>query len=394
MKRFFMNIKSVVTLMATSALIAFSSVSCQYDDTAIWDKFDEIEQELADLRMQLETELNAIKDLINGQVTVKDVKQQNDGSKVITLSDGSKITVYPKGAGVPGNIVTVVSDGGVMYWAMYDGLGNANPIMVNGQKVPVADVAPKTQIVDGAIEVSFDGGNTWIKTGYTESVADSIITDIEVVYSDWQTDSEDNPVALYCKITLADGSVVKVGMQNGKMVLPFDMIFVPYGSEVPFTLDVADAADYIHTTPRGWECDVEHNVKMGTMTLNFHAPTYEEVASGEAVAEGVAKLMVVFNNGSSAIASIKLSTSPAEVFFTFDGVYVEAGYGTNYLLCGIIGSKNFNLDTYVTNCNKILADGSTMSGIYQIAFMETQSTYIPYSELRSSSLKAGDEYIF
>jgi hypothetical protein len=389
-----MNIKSVVTLMATSALIAFSSVSCQYDDTAIWDKFDEIEQELADLRMQLETELNAIKDLINGQVTVKDVKQQNDGSKVITLSDGSKITVYPKGAGVPGNIVTVVSDGGVMYWAMYDGLGNANPILVNGQKVPVADVAPKTQIVDGAIEVSFDGGNTWIKTGYTESVADSIITDIEVVYSDWQTDSEGNPVALYCKITLADGSVVKVGMQNGKMVLPFDMIFVPYGSEVPFSLEVADAADYIHTTPRGWECDVEHNVKMGTMTLNFHAPTYEEVASGEAVAEGVAKLMVVFNNGSSAIASIKLSTSPAEVFFTFDGVYVEAGYGTNYLLCGIIGSKNFNLDTYVTNCNKILADGSTMSGIYQIAFMETQSTYIPYSELRSSSLKAGDEYIF
>ena len=389
-----MNIKSVVTLMATTALIAFSSVSCQYDDTAIWDKFDEIEQELADLRMQLETELNAIKDLINGQVTVKDVKQQNDGSKVITLSDGSKITVYPKGAGVPGNIVTVVSDGGVMYWAMYDGLGNANPILVNGQKVPVADVAPKTQIVDGAIEVSFDGGNTWIKTGYTESVADSIITDIEVVYSDWQTDSEGNPVALYCKITLADGSVVKVGMQNGKMVLPFDMIFVPYGSEVPFSLEVADAADYIHTTPRGWECDVEHNVKMGTMTLNFHAPTYEEVASGEAVAEGVAKLMVVFNNGSSAIASIKLSTSPAEVFFTFDGVYVEAGYGTNYLLCGIIGSKNFNLDTYVTNCNKILADGSTMSGIYQIAFMETQSTYIPYSELRSSSLKAGDEYIF
>lgn len=389
-----MNIKSVVTLMATTALIAFSSVSCQYDDTAIWDKFDEIEQELADLRMQLETELNAIKDLINGQVTVKDVKQQNDGSKVITLSDGSKITVYPKGAGVPGNIVTVVSDGGVMYWAMYDGLGNANPILVNGQKVPVADVAPKTQIVDGAIEVSFDGGNTWIKTGYTESVADSIITDIEVVYSDWQTDSEGNPVALYCKITLADGSVVKVGMQNGKMVLPFDMIFVPYGSEVPFTLEVADAADYIHTTPRGWECDVEHNVKMGTMTLNFVAPTYEEIASGEAVAEGVAKLMVVFNNGSSAIASIKLSTSPAEVFFTYEGVYVEGGYGTNYLLCGIIGSKNFNLDTYVTNCNKILADGSTMSGIYQIAFMETQSTYIPYSELRSSSLKAGDEYIF
>lgn len=389
-----MNIKSVVTLIATTALVAFSSVSCQYDDSAIWNEIETIKQELADLRLQLETELNAIKDLVNGQVTIKEINQQNDGSKVVVLSDGSKITIYPKGSGVPANIITVVTEGDVMYWAMYDGLGNANPILVGGQKVPVADVAPQTQIVDGAIEVSFDGGNTWVKTGYTESVADSIITDIEVVYSDWQTDAEGNPVALYCKITMADGSIVKVGMQNGKLVLPFDSMFVPYGSDMPFYLDVSDVADFINTNPRGWECDVEHNAKRGSMSLRFYAPTYEQVQAGEAVAEGVAKLMVVFNNGSSAIASIKLSTSPAQVFFTYEGVHVEVGYGTDYLLCGIIGAKSFNLDNYVTNCNKILADGSTISGIYQASFMETQSIYIPYSELRSAALQAGTEYAF
>ena len=389
-----MNIKSVVTLIATTALVAFSSVSCQYDDSAIWKEIETIKQELADLRLQLETELNAIKDLVNGQVTIKEINQQNDGSKVVVLSDGSKITIYPKGSGVPANIITVVTEGDVMYWAMYDGLGNANPILVGGKKVPVADVAPQTQIVDGAIEVSFDGGNTWVKTGYTESVADSIITDIEVVYSDWQTDAEGNPVALYCKITMADGSIVKVGMQNGKLVLPFDSMFVPYGSDMPFYLEVSDVADFINTNPRGWECDVEHNAKRGSMSLCFYAPTYEQVQAGEAVAEGVAKLMVVFNNGSSAIASIKLSTSPAQVFFTYEGVHVEVGYGTDYLLCGIIGAKSFNLDNYVTNCNKILADGSTISGIYQASFMETQSIYIPYSELRSAALQAGTEYAF
>lgn len=389
-----MNIKSVATLMSAAALIAFSSVSCQYDDTALWGEVNSIKQELADLRLQLETELNAIKDLVNGQVTVKEVKQQNDGSKVVILSDGSKITIYPKGSGVPSDIVTVVSEGGVLYWAMYDGLGNANPIMVGGQKVPVADVVPQTQIVDGAIEVSFDGGSTWIKTGYTESVADSIIKDIEVVYSDWQTDTEGNPVALYCKITMADGSIVKVGMQNGKLVLPFDSMFVPYGSDMLFTIEADDVADFMTTTPRGWECEVEHNAKKGTITMNFFAPSYEAIQAGEAKGEGVAKLMVVFNNGSSAIASIKLSTSPAQVYFTYEGVYIEAGYGTNYLLCGIIGAKNFNLDTYVTNCNKVLADGSTLSGIYQASFMETSTMFIPYSELRSAALKAGDEYSF
>lgn len=394
MKKLLLNTKAAIRAIAMVAVVAISAVSCQYDDTDLWNEINGIKQELADLRLQLETELNAIKDLVNGQVTIEDVKQQNDGSKVIVLSDGSKITIYPKGSGVPSDIVTVVSEGGVMYWAMYDGLGNANPILVGGQKVPVADVAPKTQITDGAIEVSFDGGNTWIKTGYTESVADSIIKDVEVVYSDWQTDSEGNPVALYCKVTLADGSVVKVGMQNGKLVLPFDSMFVPYGSQMLFSLEVSDVADFINTNPRGWECDVEHNAKKGTMSMCFYAPTYEEIQAGEAVSEGVAKLMVVFNNGSSAIASIKLSTSPAQVYFTYEGVYIEAGYGTNYLLCGIIGAKNFNLDTYVTNCNKVLADGSTLSGIYQASFMETSTMYIPYSELRSAALKAGDEYSF
>ena len=389
-----MNIKSAMLSLAVASLMASSVVSCQYDDSALWEEVENIKQELADLRLQLETELNAIKDLVNGQVTVKEIKQQNDGSKVIVLSDGSKITVYPKGAGVPENIVTVTSEGGVMYWAMYDGIGNVQPILVNGQKVPVADVAPQTQVVDNAIEVSFDGGNTWIKTGYNQSVADSIITDIEVVYSDWQTDGDGNPVALYCKITMADGSIVKVGMQNGKLVLPYDMMFVPYGSDMVFTFNIDDVADFINTNPRGWECEVEHDAKRGTISLTVSAPTYEEVQSGEALAEGIAKLMVVFNNGSSAIASIKLSTTPAKVDFTFNGVYVEAGYGTNYLLCGIIGSNNFNLDTYVANCNKVLADGSTLSGIYQLAFMETQSAYIPYSDLRSAPLKAGDEYTF
>ncbi len=394
MKKFLLNAKATFSTIAMVAIVALSAVSCQYDDTDIWEEINNIKQELADLRAQLETELNAIKDLVNGQVTVKEVKQQNDGSKVIVLSDGSKITVYPKGAGVPENIVTVISENGVMYWAMYDGIGNAAPILVNGQKVPVADVAPQTQVVDGAIEVSFDGGNTWLKTGYDKSVADSIITDIEIVYSDWQTDSDGNPVALYCKITMADGSIVKVGMQNGKLVLPYDMMFVPYGSEMPFSLNIDDVADFMNTNPRGWESDIQHNAKERTISMTFYAPTYEEIESGEAVAEGIAKLMVVFNNGSSAIASIKLSTTPAKVNFTFDGVYVEAGYGTNYLLCGIIGVNNYNEETITNNCNKVLADGSTLSGVYQIAFMEENSTFIPYSSLRSATLKAGDSYTF
>jgi hypothetical protein len=106
MKRFFKNAKAIVASMLTVAVVSSSMVSCQYDDTEIWEKLDEIEQEIADLRTQVEQELNAIRDMVNGLVTVTDVKQQQDGSKQIILSDGTKINVYPEAAEVPANIVT------------------------------------------------------------------------------------------------------------------------------------------------------------------------------------------------------------------------------------------------------------------------------------------------
>ena len=393
MKNIFRNIKSIVASMTMVAMLATSAVSCQYDDADLWNEINNIKQELADLRASIESELNAIKELVNGQVTVTDVQQQADGSKQITLSDGTKISVYPKGDKLPDRIVTVYSEDGVLYWAMYDGLGNANPIMVGNQKVPVSDVAPMTQVVDGAIEVSFDGGKTWIKTGYEESTADSIITDIEVTYSDWQVDSEGNPQPLYCTITFADGSTMKLGMQNGKLVLPFDSMFVPYGSNMPFTLEIDDVADFMNTTPKGWECEVTLDAKNNRMILDFSAPEYEAIANGDAVNSGVAKLMVVFNNGSSAIASIKLSTNPANAYFTNEGVYIEAGYGTNYLLCGIIPASSFKAETMINSCNTVLG-GGTSQYVYQLSFMETFTEFVPYSELRSQSMVAGTEYVF
>lgn len=393
MRNIFRNIKSIAASLAVVAMLASSAVSCQYNDEALWNEIEQIKQELADLRASIESELNAIKELVNGQVTVTDVQQQADGSKVITLSDGTKISVYPKADEIPAGLVTVYTEGGVAYWAMYDSLGNPQPITVGGKYVPVAEVAPKAQVVDGAIEVSFDGGKTWIKTGYEESTADSIIKDIEITYSDWQTDSEGNPQPLYCTITFADGSTMKLGMQNGKLVMPFDSLFVPYGSEMPFTLEVEDVADFMTTTPKGWECEVEHDAKNGRMTLNFYAPKYEDIVAGNATDSGVAKLMVVFNNGSSAIASIKLSTNPATVYFTQKGVYVEVGYGTNYILCGIIPSASFKADTMINSCNTVLGGGSSQY-VYQLSFMESLTQFVAYNEMRTQAMVAGTEYTF
>lgn len=395
MKAFFRNIRSIISCAVVAAMIGSMVVSCSYDDSKLWGEIETIKGELAELRASVESELAAIRAIVEGSITIKSVEQQADGSKVITLSDNTKITVYPKGDKVPSDIVTIVDIDGVKYWGMFDKDGNAYPIMVNNNYVKVADVAPQTRINGDAIEISFDGGETWLTTGYTQSAADSIISNIEVVYSDWQTDAKGNPLALYSVITLVDGSVVKVGMQNGKLVLPYDTVFVAYETTTPFAIEVADAADFMTTTPDGWECDVEHDTKSGRMTLYFTAPTEAAVKSGMAEAEGVAKLFVSFNSGSAAIASIKLSTKPATVNFTTKGVNIEAAYGANYLLCGMVAKSEYNADAIARECNaQLAAPSSTIEGIVQIAFTEAMSKFVSYEELVKGELKAGAEYVF
>ena len=49
MRKVLLNIKSTLVMLAVLAGVAISAVSCQYDDTAVWEKFQEIEQEIAEL---------------------------------------------------------------------------------------------------------------------------------------------------------------------------------------------------------------------------------------------------------------------------------------------------------------------------------------------------------
>ena len=403
MKRFFMNLKAVVATIAMAAVVSSSLVSChheEFDDTAIWEEIDKIKKELASLREMVETEFFALNELVNGLVTVKDVKADKDGNTVVTLSDGTKITIHPKADKIPGNIVTVVTENidgvDVMYWAIYDGSGTAHAIIVDGKKVPVADVVPQTQIEGNSIQVSFDGGKTWVTTGYNESVADSIFDDIEVVYSEWQKDDEGNPLPLYCIFTMNDGSTLKVGMQHSRIILPYDSIYVPYGSKTPFKIeDVEDAADYMVTTPKGWECETKLNTKDNSITINFIAPTHAAIDENSAVIEGVVKLMVVYNNGSSAIASIKVTCNPVTVHFTADSVYLEAGYGTSYLLHAIATPNKFDTSILKGECDKVLNNG-TSDYVSQLTFMEEDNAKILYTELsyQNKDLVAGTEYVY
>lgn len=396
MKKYSTGIKNWFCRVAVVAMLAMPVTSCfsGYDDSEVRKEIEVLKGELAELEEQFNNEIAALKELLEGKIVVKSIEPKSDGSIVVTLSNDKSFTVYPKSESVPANLITVIEGtDGLLYWAMYDSKGNATVINDgNGNPIAVVDQTPELRISeDGkSVEVSFDGGATWIPTN-TESIADALISNIEVVYSEWQTDSEGNALPLYCIITLNDGAELKVGM-NSRLILDFDSVYVGAGTVAELVAIAEDASDFILTTPKGWSCEVSHDATAGRFKLNFSAPSSAEIKSGEAVGEGVAKFIVVFNNGMSAIASIKLSTTPVYYSYLMGNIVVTVGGGIEEIVCGLVEAGSFSANVAAENASKYLAD-RTQKTAYGVSFAETLSATISASKL-CSTLTPGAEYTF
>jgi hypothetical protein len=391
MKHNFMNFKSMVWGLALSVALAIGAVSCTpYDDTELNNRLEAIKGDIASLRESVENELASLRDLINGLIVIEEIKDNKDGSVEVILSNDSSFTVYPKGEAIPSGLVTVIeNEDGVLCWATYD-KGKAKLILVDGKPVPVSSTKPIVRVAeDGlSIEVSFDGGTTWIP-GYEESAADRLIGDIEVVYSEWQVDDEGNALPLYCLLTLADGTTVKVGM-NSRIILDSDIIYAAAGSKGSVVATAEGAVDFITTAPEGWSCEAE--LDNATITLTIGAPTSDAISAGKATADGVVKLYVVFDNGLSAISSIAVSTSPIFVSYGMDTITITTGGGVDNLLCGLATASSYDAATIAEEANKVLA-GGTSSAVYSVEFGENLSVTLKANEI-NPNLEYGVEYIF
>ena len=178
------SIKNIGFALLFAALsVVAESCTSPYDDSELRNDIEALKGDLAALKQSIESELGTLRDLVEGVVTVKSVEKMEDGRTVVTLSDDTRFTIYPEGTGLPANLVTMVEEDGVLYWAIYDETGTAVAIEVDGKRVAVSEVFPEMRVENDVIEVSFDGGKTWKATGYEQSVADTMIEAVEVVYS-------------------------------------------------------------------------------------------------------------------------------------------------------------------------------------------------------------------
>lgn len=160
MKKYFILLATAVLMMAGCAKEYDDSV-IKKDITELQGRVDKLETELA----KIQSNISSIQTLIagiQGQVAamdyVKGVEEIKDaqgvviGYKFIFANSESK-TFYLTDTGCVG----VVEIGGKYYWAV----GGQPVVDANGNKVEVS-VAPQVAVNNGKLQVSYDGGKSWI----------------------------------------------------------------------------------------------------------------------------------------------------------------------------------------------------------------------------------------
>lgn len=283
MRKIFANLKSVVALAVVAAMTL--SVSCMYDDTALTKRVDKVEKNLAALTEKVNAlggENASLESLLDGKLVITGVTTDEAGNKVVTLSDGSTITVLAECAGL------------------------------------------QYRVVDGVLEISADG-ETWVAV---TAAADCLVKEVRT--------NEDGSVTLVLaddtEFTSAVAEVIECEATRSA-------VYVVSGTpkEVRFTINDAVEDINVMNQPFGWSATVEEYVEapeveddyyeddyeVGPLAaggkdyvLKINAPSYELIKAGYAATEGV--VSVHFNTAAGACKVLKVEVTLAELTLAVD----------------------------------------------------------------------------
>lgn len=217
-------------------------------------------------------------------VNVINVAKNEAGDVVITFADKSTVTVPANPAT---GIVTVV-DG---QWA----------VVVNGEVTPLeAEVNPDTKlafkVVENVLNVSYDGGETWVPTGAV--VNDD--TTINVVEG-----FEYNEGDPYLTLTVGgkEYTLPVYKADNSSLVLGRTDYFIMYGAKKSVELKAEGVAEYyVMSKPDGWKANFEGS------TLYVVAPAKKVFEMGAAEAEGEVLVHATTDEGKCKVVKLNVET--------------------------------------------------------------------------------------
>ena len=279
MRKIFTTLKSVVaaTVIAAMAL----AVSCSYDDTALKNDVEQIKQDLtaltervASLETKLQSEIDAVKALIAGQVVVTGVEKDADGNQTITLSNGETITVLA-------------------------------PVGCTCEPAAPCTCDPlQYKIEDDVLYVSADGQNWLPINGVT---AECVVASIVV--------NEDGTAT----VTLANGEVFTTAVAE---LVEFEAaksaVYVKVAETVAIPFAINDAVQDINVmnTPLGWKAEIVDTRAVGGMdyVLNITGPAKNFLQ----YADKSGKVAIHFNTAAGACKVMSVDVELAAIDLQVD----------------------------------------------------------------------------
>lgn len=277
------------------SLAALLAVAC-YDDDRLWEELEGVKTEMSGLKSRIDSLETAVADnvaALQSVVSVGSIQSwvynAETGKGVITLIDGSKITISQEIKGY--SIITVEKDAdGTYYWALCVD-GENLPLLIDNKKVPVT-VTPSLKISDSnEWMISVDGGKTWVKTGisyYFEETPEDGTETPEVpeaaVFEKAEVDGDT------LVLTLVGGEQIKVAIVGEAVFKASEeaIWFSRENLEKSVALETSNVKAYTVTEkPEGWKVSVEESFISVTSPVNLsYYPS-----------EGVIKIFALFDNG-------------------------------------------------------------------------------------------------
>ena len=258
------------------------AASCSYDDTGVINQIEEIKvdlealaQRVTALENKLQTEVENLQALIDGQVVIVDVETDAEGNQTIKLSDGSTITVLA-------------------------------PVECTCEPATPCQCDPLEYRVnaDGVLEVSPDGINWVAITGVTpECVVANVVVEDGIA-----------------TITLADGTSFKTAVAE---LVEFEAaksaIYVKAAETISVPFAINDAVEDINVMnqPLGWKAAIEVPTRaVGGMdyVLNVTGPAKDFLQ----YAEKSGKVSIHFNTAAGACKVMTVDVELAAIDLQVD----------------------------------------------------------------------------
>lgn len=390
------NLKKVILKAAALAIAILPMMTSCYDDSSIWDKFDDIEHRLDSLENSLNEQFQALNSLIDGKTTITSCETNKDGSYAITLSNGVKFTALHEGADCS-SLVSVIDVKGIKCWATYDANGNLIALTDDANEpIPVInDYRANVEVLveDGIYYLVIDGKK--YMTGYDTE-------DIVQVFSSCTPlkDASGNIYAMTftfgegLKVTVAvdgyNGIIFKLpGIQGSNTVV--SEYFISYEDTQSLLVTMSGVVDYVMQIPDGWRVEERLDTYNEDIYIDITAPSAEAIKAGAAVISGHLKVVSVLHGGKAAVSKVSLSADPFKVFdISGSKAVIEPYEGVQKFVYGLTKLEEYDEASLLQTVSSLLKSSGDAPKGFGIA---EDAVSVLHSETLGSKLE-NTSYVF